>query len=71
MGNTATVERKEIHVSILGSCVSRDVFSLSKNAADYRDTGVDYVVDRFPRRSPLGFTASPSVPMPRRDASAS
>ena len=60
MENTATVERKEIHVSILGSCVSRDAFSLSKNAADYRDTGVDYVVDRFVQSiHPLSAISAP------------
>ena len=59
MENTA-VERKQIHVSILGSCVSRDAFSLSQSAADYRDTGVDYVVDRFVQSiHPLSAISAP------------
>ncbi|MBQ9760434.1 MAG: hypothetical protein IJW16_03690 [Clostridia bacterium] len=40
-------KKKQIHVSIIGSCVCRDIFSLSKNAEGYGDHENEYIVDRF------------------------
>ncbi len=52
-----------IHVSILGSCVSRDAFSLSKNASGYAGTGEEYVVDRFIQSiHPLSAISAPVSP---------
>jgi hypothetical protein len=61
MENTAA-EGRQTHVSILGSCVLRDAFTLSKNAADYSDTGREFVIDRFVQSiNPLS-AISPALP---------
>ena len=56
MKNTAAVERKQIHVSILGSCVSRDAFSLTQGT----EAGADFTVDRFVQSiHPLSAISAP------------
>lgn len=61
-------EKRQVHVSILGSCVCRDALSLSKQAKGYVDAGVEFVVDRFVQSiNPLSAISSP-VPAPLADA---
>lgn len=57
-----------VHVSILGSCVSRDAFSLSKNASAYTDTGREFAVDRFIQSIHPLSAISPPVPTPLAEA---
>ena len=60
MENIVIPEKKPTHVSVIGSCVSRDVFELCKTADGYTKDENSYVVDRFVQSiNPVSAVSAP------------
>ncbi len=55
------MNKKTIHISTLGSCVSRDSFEICKNSPDYDEENENcYVIDRYAHNvNPLSYLCEP------------